>query len=373
MKDEFNRLKMKIILRIAIMAGVALCLGFVILNVLIDGILEAPFAEAFTNLVMSLFKIDYYTAANIYFAIFQEHKTLVLAFGFILLLFILFYFALRHFTRYFKEISNGLNVLIEETEPYISFSPELDFMEKKFNWVKSEMATRKKAASESEERKNELVVYLAHDIKTPLTSMIGYLTLLNEAADMPREQREKYMRIALDKGFRLEKLIDEFFDITRFNLHTILLDQEEIDLNFMLRQVADEFYPLLVPEHKKAEVYGDEDVAIKGDRDKLARVFNNILKNAVAYSDEGGIIRIDIRKEEAGVTVIFTNQGKTIPAHKLETIFEKFYRLDNARSSHTGGAGLGLAIAREIVLAHGGEITAKSQDGETSFVIFFPN
>ena len=223
------------------------------------------------------------------------------------------------------------------------------------------------------QRKNDLITYLAHDLKTPLASVIGYLSLLEEAKDMPAEQKAKYTGIALNKANRLEELINEFFDITRFNLQTIVLDKGDIKLAFMLRQMADEFYPLLAPQGRRAEIHVPESLVIAGDADKLARVFNNILKNAIAYSYENSVIDISAGLQEEDVIITFENHGDPIPSQKIDTIFEKFYRLDSARSTDSGGAGLGLAIAKEIVTAHGGTITAESNSERTVFTVKLPH
>ena len=221
-------------------------------------------------------------------------------------------------------------------------------------------------------KKNDLVAYLAHDLKTPLTSVVGYLSLLEEAPDMPAEQKAKYAHIALEKALRLESLINEFFDITRYNLHTIVLEKEQIDLSYMLNQMADEFYPMLQTHGNTIRVTADESLTVNADPDKLARVFNNILKNAIAYSYANTPIKIKAAATEQSVWVTFTNAGNTIEKRKLDAIFEKFYRLDDARSSNTGGAGLGLAIAKEIVEQHGGTITAVSENQITAFTVKLP-
>lgn len=221
-------------------------------------------------------------------------------------------------------------------------------------------------------RKNDLIAYLAHDLKTPLTSVIGYLSLLQEAPDMPPEQRSKYTGIALDKALRLESLINEFFDITRYNLHEIVLERESFDLGYMLLQMADEFYPLLEQHGKNISIQADEELPIVADPDKLARVLNNILKNAVAYSYDNTEISIQAHRRDEAIQVDISNFGKTIPQAKLDVIFEKFYRLDDARSSNTGGAGLGLAIAKEIVCAHGGSISLTSANQVTTFHVTIP-
>lgn len=219
------------------------------------------------------------------------------------------------------------------------------------------------------QRKSDLITYLAHDMRTPLASIIGYLSLLDEVPEMPAEQKAKYVGITLDKAYRLEQLIEEFFDVTRFNLQTIVLNKQKLDLKLLLQQMADEFYPMVEPEGKTIDVETPETLTYNGDGDKLARVFNNIIKNAVSYSYENTAIHIAAKQEDKKITVEVSSHGTPIPSARQEQIFEKFFRLDSSRSSQTGGAGLGLAIAKEIIDAHGGEISVRSSEEETVFTV----
>lgn len=246
-------------------------------------------------------------------------------------------------------------------------------MENRLNTIKNKLEKQKKAAQEAEQRKNDLVVYLAHDIRTPLTSVIGYLSLLDEAPDMPMEQRAKYTHITLDKAYRLDKLINEFFEITRYNLQQIKLEKETIDLYYMLMQMTDEFYPILSKKGNTIVLHANENLTVYGDPVKLARVFNNILKNAAAYSYPNTEIVISAQETDGYVKIVFQNQGDTITPDKLAVLFEKFYRLDEARTSDTGGSGLGLSIAKEIVTLHGGTIAAQSTDNTVSFTVSLPS
>jgi two-component system sensor histidine kinase VanS len=239
--------------------------------------------------------------------------------------------------------------------------------------IRSENRRSKQAATEARQRKSELIVYLAHDLKTPLTSVIGYLNLLSEAPNMPPQQRENYTRIALDKAERLETLIAQFFEISRFNLNEMVLEVEHFDLRYLLAQMVDEFYPVLSEQRKTISIHAPDELWLVGDAGKLARVFNNLLRNAVSYSNADSAIVIAARQDAEQVTVSVTNRGKTIPAHRLDNIFEQFYRLDEARASESGGSGLGLAIAREIVMQHGGGITALSKNGTTTFTVALPS
>lgn len=262
--------------------------------------------------------------------------------------------------------------MIEEKGNIDIYPKEYAEISAQMSEIKSTMQRHEQMLKEEASRKNDLIAYLAHDLKTPLTSVIGYLALLDEAQDMPIEQKTKYVNIALSKALRLEKLINEFFDITRYNLQQIDLEKESINLCHMLVQMTDEFYPLLNTHGNQTEVCVDEDVTVYGDSMKLARVFNNILKNAIYYSYPDTIIKIWVESTDTDVWIYFCNKGKTIPAGKLNSIFEKFFRMDEARSTNTGGAGLGLAIAKEIITLHGGKITAESENESTTFRISLP-
>lgn len=372
MKNDFGKLKKKIFIWIILSAFIALVFGWVLMNIIVDGIFQDLFAKTFVYISENILHFSNGESLNLYQKLFRNYKDFWMTVGFVIILLLIFYRALSHFTIYFNEVSIGMDRLLEESEVEITLSPEMDFMEKKLNMVKNALEKRTKAAQEAEQRKNDLVVYLAHDIKTPLTSVIGYLSLLEEAPDMPMEQRAKYTKITLEKAYRLEQLINEFFEITRFNLQTIVLEKEEINLTYMLMQMADEFYPMLVPDNKQTVVDGEENLTVYGDTDKLARVFNNIFKNAIAYSFDDSTIEISAKRQNNNIVITFINQGKAIPQQKLDSIFEKFYRLDSSRSSNTGGAGLGLAIAKEIVTAHGGTITAESSNSHTMFTVTLP-
>ena len=310
---------------------------------------------------------------NIYELVFKGVYFIFIIFGTTLIIVLsLLYKLLNKIFSYVFAVSESADKLFDKNVEYINLPPEMVEVEKKLNHFKTEAIKNERLARENEQKKDELIVYLAHDIKTPLTSMIGYLSLLSEIKDMPQEQRNRYIDIALDKSYRLEDLINELFDVARFNSEKIVLEKEEINLNLMLEQIADDFYPTLKEMNKKINFTSDEKTILYADPDKLSRVFNNLIKNAVNYSKENTDIDISIINKENQVTVNITNKGKQIPKEKLDKIFEKFYRLDSSRTSKTGGSGLGLAIAKEIVELHGGRIYAESDMKETTFSVILP-
>lgn len=367
LKGNYSKLKRKIFLQTLLIAFVAAATVL-----LLRYVSRGHIGTSIVNFLADTFYLSEKDARTIYQFIFRNNMDEIMI-GVVLIFFIiLIRFSISWFTKYFDEISSGMDHLVKDSDQEISLSPEMSFMENRLNTIKDILEKQKKAAQEAEQRKNDLVVYLAHDIRTPLTSVIGYLSLLDEAPDMPIEQRAKYVHITLDKAYRLEKLINEFFEITRYNLQQIKLEKETIDLYYMLVQMKDEFYPILSEKGNTAVLHADESLTVYGDPVKLARVFNNILKNAVAYSYPNTEIVISAEDTGDAVIITFQNSGDTIPLDKLSTIFEKFYRLDEARMSDTGGAGLGLSIAKEIITLHGGTIIAQSKENTILFTVSLP-
>lgn len=274
-------------------------------------------------------------------------------------------------------ILSAVNRIYEEKEGLIELPDELHEVEKELNNVSVNVKRSKQKAKEAEQRKNDMIVYMAHDLKTPLTSVIGYLSLLHDENGISEELKSRYIGIALKKSERLEELINEFFEITRFNLSTMTLNLSTVNLTRMIEQITYEFIPLFREKKLTYQLHLEKDITIVCDVEKMERVFDNLLKNAVNYSYEQTEMNIYARteysekendgKREQVVNLRFVNHGKTIPEEKREQIFEQFFRMESARGSKTGGAGLGLAIAREIVEQHGGSLICESEDETITF------
>ena len=280
--------------------------------------------------------------------------------------------AIGRATSYLDDLTNAAGDLVNQDIAEITLPPELSQLETKLNRLKGEALRNEALAREAEQRKNDLVVYLAHDLKTPLTSVIGYLSLLQDEPQISPELRAKYTGVALDKAQRLEDLINEFFDITRFNLTHLELSLQEINLTRMLEQITYEFMPVLQEKELTWKLELQPDVQMMCDPDKLQRVFDNLLRNAVNYATPETAICVQMETREDWVFVQVQNQGRTIPPEKLVRIFDQFFRLDSSRGTSTGGAGLGLAIAKEITELHGGMIHAESEDGWVKFTVALP-
>ena len=270
-----------------------------------------------------------------------------------------------------NEVYNSLDLILKEDNETIKLPSEMNQFSEKINQIKYNYILTKKNEREAEQKKNDLIMYMAHDLKTPLTSIIGYLTLLTDEKDISKDTQEKYIKIALDKSLRVEELTNQFFDITRYDLHSMPINKKEINISYLLKQLIDECYPMLEKNQLKCNLIAPTKVMYEADGDKLARAFDNLLKNAINYSYKNTTIEIKLEVKDNKIIITFKNEGDKIPKYKLNKIFEKFYRGDDARTSSTGGAGLGLAITKEIVELHNGSIKVKNDDEFIEFEIEF--
>ena len=275
-------------------------------------------------------------------------------------------------SNYVEIISDATEKMFDQHVEYIEMPEDLKATEERINNLKKESEENFKLAKEAEQRKNDLIVYLAHDLKTPLTSIIGYLSLLTEDKEIPNQDQKKYTNIALEKAYRLEDLINEFFEITKISFSKSKLAYTKVDLVLMIQQLSYEFTPMLKEKNLSCNIQGEPSLMVSCDPGKIQRVFDNILKNAVNYSFSGQAIDIIVEKNNGNAVVSFENKGNTISAEELEKIFEKFYRLDQSRGTKEGGAGLGLAISKEFIELHKGTIKAESKENTIRFTVELP-
>jgi len=304
---------------------------------------------------------------------FEDNQWNILLFIMLISAILLAFYRFYVTSKAIKEIYCAVNNIYEEKDENLSLAMELGQLENRLNELKIKNKSDKQAAKEANQRKNELIMYMAHDLKTPLTSVIGYLTLVCEEREIPLDVKERYMQIALKKAHRLEELTNEFFDITRFNFSHMILEKSSVNLSVMLQQMVSEFMTEYDKKGLSVECRVESECWLFCDAEKLERVFDNILKNIMNYSYPDSQIHIVLRKSGKGkVEIITENPGKTIPKEMQEHIFEQFFRIDSSRTSEAGGAGIGLAVAKEIITLHGGEITCTSDNEIIRFRIVLP-
>lgn len=372
MKHSYVRLKLNMLLLVILGTALAAGAGLFLLEAVMDGMLQDPVSRLFVWGARALFGQTEEEALSAYQLYIRSNKKEILTAGLVALLLLFFYLGLGRFTRWMEQVRRSVRQVVEDSAQPVRLPRELRPLEEDLEAVRCQLEQRESAARESEQRRQDLIAFLAHDLKTPLTSVVGYLTLLQDDPGLVPEQRAKFTGVALDKARRLEELLGEFFDITRMDLDGGPGERRPIQLSMLLEQLTDEFYPLFAEKQLQCTIEIECHLVVPGDPDKLARVFDNVLRNAVSYSVPGGQVELTAQALRGAAQVVIRNEGLEIPEGELANIFRKFYRLDAARSSRTGGAGLGLAIAKEIVECHGGGIRAESNGRFTSFIITLP-
>lgn len=224
----------------------------------------------------------------------------------------------------------------------------------------------------AERQKNELITNVAHDLRTPLTTIVGYLELIKDDTALSKEDVHKYSGIAYEKSIRLQEMMDDLFEFTKLDNADIKLNKSMINLSGLIMQMTDEFYPSFKDCNITPIVdLPEENIYVQGDGQLLARVFDNLISNALKYGYHNTDLKIEVSDDEKYATVKVINHGDTIASEDIPLLFNKFYRTDSSRNSKTGGTGLGLAITKNIVDLHHGDISVTSDDQITTFIVKF--
>ncbi|WP_044477273.1 sensor histidine kinase [Paenibacillus antibioticophila] len=289
--------------------------------------------------------------------------------------FIYFFLLSRRYVGYFREISRGINQLAGgdfASNVVIPSNDEFGDIARDINLAGQQLREALQRGDFAENSKEQLVLNLAHDLRTPLTSVIGYLDFILQGKDLTAEQMKHYLTIAYTKSQRLERLIDELFEITRMNYGKMNMNRQTLDLTELLTQLAEELVPLFEKNGLTARLEFDSGLVAFGDGELLARVFENILSNAVRYGSDGEYVDIVGRLEGAEIVITVTNYGNSIPEAELSHVFEMFFTGDRARTHKEGSTGLGLFIAKNIVEQHGGSISVHSDVIRTDFEVRLP-
>ena len=256
------------------------------------------------------------------------------------------------YIRYISKISDAVQSISEgnlNTTIDVIGDDEFSSMAANLNKMVEDIKGLMDKERESERTKNELITNVAHDLRTPLTSIIGYLELLAGNTRIPADMQHKYIEIAYGKARRLEKLIEDLFGFTKLNYGKISMHVAQLDVVKLLGQLLEEAYPNFVEKNLSYDLQSNVPAKI--------------------ITADGKRVLVKLHADDELVTVSVTNYGYVIPPDELPLIFNKFYRVEQSRSSTTGGTGLGLAIAKEIVDMHGGTIQVASDLNGTVFTV----
>lgn len=311
-----------------------------------------------------------------------------IAFMLSLIIFLMIFFDLMNITlKYISVLSDTIQEVTAgdyDVEVPIKYDDELGLLAANINALTKTLKDKEKeseilkenerlafdAERNAEKQKNDLITNVAHDLRTPLTTIVGYLELIKNNDRLDKEDIQKYSTIAYEKSKRLQSMMDDLFELTSLDQANIKVHMTTINISELILQIVDEFYPTF-QEHQLRPILelSQQNLFIKGDGQLLARVFDNLLSNAVKYGQDGNKIKIQVLNDDQYITIKIMNYGDPIPQEDLPYIFNRFYRTDSSRSSSTGGTGLGLAIAKNIVQIHNGQIFATSHKEKTTFVV----
>lgn len=277
---------------------------------------------------------------------------------------ILYYFISKKVV-YIKELSEGANNFAEGNLNYTlkeHGNDELHLLASSMNSMAKNLEERIDKERQEERFRTELITNVSHDLRTPLTSLIGYLQLL-ENSKISNDDKTKYAKIALDKSYKLKNLIEELFEYSKLECDHIVLEKSEINIIEVIEQSIGE---LFAEANKKnmhfSKDFSASDIKISIDSEKIGRVFENLLNNSIKYGVDGTEIYINVKSEEDSVRITIKNYMEKDKFDDIKSVFNRFYRGDSSRNSKIDGSGLGLAIAKDIIELHQGEIWAESKD-----------
>lgn len=333
----------------------------------------------FTIIYFLLFLTSYHLVSlktwdvsNILYKFLYNIRELMFYFWLIGIIIICVYF-LSKFFYYISSIEKETYKMKVENNEMIVLPSELYQIQNSVNFVKQQAIRNEEVALEVENSKKEMITFLAHDLKTPLTIIIGYLDLIVFNNKIDTKEKEEYLNIVLKKAADLEFLVNEMFEVSCLNEQDLVCSFQKIDLQLLLEQIIDDFYPVLLNEGKEIKFNKiSKIIFINGDSQKLFRLFNNLIKNAITYSLANSTINIDVKIKNNYVTIIIKNLCSPLSDMDVDKIFDKFYRCDSSRNSQRGGNGLGLAITKELVKLHNGKINVNYKNGNICFTVTLP-
>ena len=344
--------------------------GSALLSFLITVVIVALFQHYFSDFTAIL---GYYMA---YVPTTAGHILFLISF---LVIFLFFFFLfLRGIVRYMFTLADGLMFIAGGDLGYrvpLSRQDELGHVARNINMMAERLQSMMERERQLEASKLELITSVSHDLRTPLTSLIGYLNLLNEDDYRDPDEHRRYIRNAYNKSLQLKKLIDDLFEYTRLTGGSVTLSLRTVDLGELVGQLIVEFEPLAQEQSLAIRIVKDpRPIQAQIDVEKFVRAFENLLMNALKFSLKPGEITVRLSERRDDLYLAVENRGKPITKEQERHLFDRFYKADPLRNEHRmpAGAGLGLSIAKNIVELHGGRIGLVHRDGHFVFYIELP-
>ena len=287
-----------------------------------------------------------------------------------------FFYITKRKMKQIEAMAQGVNEIAKGNLAYRikqQGQDEIALLTENINYMAEDLMIQMEKERQVERQKNELITNVSHDLRTPLTSILGYLHLLLDGKFENEEQRNEYVKIAFSKSEQLENLIEDLFAYTKLTDGNFILDRQDVCINKFLDQLIDEITPQ-AEKHDLSIVksFPDEPLYAFVDLEQTVRLFENLLMNAINYSKDNGDIQVFLKAYQHNLEISIANQSDEFTKEELENLFERFYKKDYSRRKVTGGSGLGLAIAKSIVELHGGEIKAEYGNGVVNFIILLP-
>lgn len=349
---------------------------YTLISLVVTGIIEVLMAFLIYKVAGQLRYMGYRSAMLGPDGLYPNYRLLILTACGALTFLLTFYGLVHKYMSYVRMLERAMRDIANgdlDQEIPVKNLDEFGEMARYMNQMERHVKELMEREREAERTKNDLVTSVAHDLRTPLTSVIGYLDWVKTRTDLDPETRQQYLDIAYRKAIHLEQLTNELFGFVKMEHKEMTLHLEQLDLKKLLEQLLDEAWPNFERNGLEPRfVCKDREILMEGDGNLLARLFDNLLNNAVKYGKEGKIICVEAKQIEDRVLVRVINYGYVIPKEDLEKLFHKFYRVEQSRSQNTGGTGLGLAIVHQIALLHGGDVQVKSDLEGTVFSVSLP-
>lgn len=349
-------------------------------NKLVVKLLGAIAVSLFTTFIMcmllsrffvNLVGVDYFTKLS-------DEKSMLLLYLLLLLLILTFiavlFLLLRKKLLYLKHISDSVNDIAKGRlglQIGLKGRDELTKLAENINEMSQQLEKKFEHERQLEIAKNELITNVSHDLRTPLTSIIGYLDLIMKKQYDREEQFQEYMEMIYSKSQRLKNLIDELFEYTRLSSPDLKLNLHEMDLARLLEQLVGEYIPIFEKEQLSVrKSITVQEIPILIDVEKMVRVYENLFANAIKYSVKPSDVYISLERKGDQAILTVSNRVENPPEEDVTKWFERFFREDKARNNH--GSGLGLAISKKIIELHNGTISGTYRDGRIFIIVTYP-